>query len=234
MGKLKWICALLLAAFAIQAHAGEEKNLKDIYTAITNKVNSAMLTHRGADEIFGSAAYQEFKEKYGYPGWYYEYPLPARSIQQRLDVDLGYSHFFFNNLSLGLLLSLKYKRYSEVLERWSPNAAEEWYRHSSDETWLGPIVKKIFGHDRIRPFVFVQYLFAWDDELNHREVDFGMGLLVHVSGNLGITMKAQYGILSSNGHVIPENYYSRFMGSGYTVENQTRLVFSIGLSHFIL
>jgi hypothetical protein len=217
MFKSRWLIGLLLPVFVIQAYAGDDtgkKDLKDIYTAITNKVNSAMLTRSGSNEIFGSASFQSLKTEYEAVGQTYVH-IGNQSTQQLLNVDLGYVRFIFNNLSLGILFSMRYQRETT-------NSLGYEHSHSDEQTWVGPVVKKYFGNDRIRPFVTAGYLLLRGDVNASGEANMGVGLLVHASGNMGIALQAQYGVLNTK-NTDSIKYIS-----------QNRLLFGVGLTHFIL
>jgi hypothetical protein len=200
MTKPNWTCGLLLTVFAIQAYAGE-KDLKNIYTAITNKVNSAILTRRGSNEITGSASFQSLKT---------EYDSGLKTTEQLLDADLGTGRFIVDNLSLGILFSLTNQHVTENLSN---------QKKSVNQVWIGPYVNKYFGNDRIRPFLSAEYLFLRGDVFDGGEADMGLGLLIHASGNMGITVQAKYGVSPSGSE---------------SIHSRNRLLFAVGMTHFIL
>ncbi len=204
MAKSKWIIILFLSVFVFQAHAEDntgKKDLKDIYTAITNKVNSAMLTRRGSNEIEGSASFQSVRT---------EYDKGLKITERLLNADFGYGRFVFNNLSLGILLSVRNQSVTNEITD---------VKKSTNQIWIGPSLKKYFGRDKVRPFVSAQYLLLRGDIFEGGEADLGAGLMIHVAGNMGLILQARYGFLTTDDE---------------TVNSRNRLLLAAGMIHFTL
>ena len=200
MTNRKWLYGFMSVIFVFQAYAGN-KDLRHAYTSITNTINSAILTRRGSNEISGSASFQSLKT---------EYESGTNTTERLFNADLGYGRFIVNNLSLGFLVSIRNQSVTDDLSN---------QKESVDQVWVGPSLKKYFGNDKVRPYLSAEYLFLRGDLFDGGEADLGLGLLVHASGNMGVTMQAKYGISPSGSE---------------SIHSRNRLLFSVGMVHFIL
>ena len=162
--------ALLLLPSQVRT---QEKDLKRVYTTITNAINTAILTRRGSNEIGGSIFYHSCKT---------EYDTGEKATEQILNAELGLARFIANNLSLGILFS--HLDQSNTIDG-----------SSVKQTGFGPSLKFYFGNERTRPFVFAQYLFLKGDRFDGGELGFGLGALYHLAGNVGIAAQMKYGIV---------------------------------------
>lgn len=185
-----------LCAFAFQVNA-EEKDLKTVYTTITDAINSAIFTRKGSNELGGSFAYNADKT---------EYTSGNTLTEQTLNVEFGYGRFILNNLSLGILFSYMHQSITNDI-------ADK--KVSMKQTLIGPTIKKYFGNRRSRPFVFTNVLFLQGDLFDAKEADLGIGLLYHLSGNTGITAYVKYGKLFTSDEII-KNQNRLLLGVGLT------------------
>ena len=188
------VAFVLVLSFSCRL-AAQEKSIKKIYTDVTDAIHAALLTKRGVDEINGAVFYNRLNT---------EFEGGDEDVEEQVQAEAGLSHFFIDNLSFGFLFS--YFRQKE-----EGGVAEQ--------TMVGPIIKKYFGRERFRPYVFTDYLFWIGDRLDGREWDVGVGGLYPISGNVGMTAQVKYGILFENTNCI---------------HKQNRLFVGIGLTHFLL
>ncbi len=190
---------ILIACVYSQIMA-QETDLKKVYTDVTTQINSALLTRKGAFELTGSVFYERFKEKYD------DYFRNTEFITETFQVDAGLGHFFFNNISLGVLLSYF-------------NMKQSFTERSIEQTMVGPAIKLYFGEKRWRPYLSADYLFLTGDSWDGGEADFGAGLLYHATGNFALSLQIKYGILFAD-----EDH----------LEGLNRLFVGIGIVNFIL
>jgi hypothetical protein len=174
--KYLWIVIVLVATLCSQLLA-QETDLKKIYTDVTTRINSALLTRKGAYELNGFIYYNRLTTRYKQ-----NLVIPEDKIET-FQVEAGGAHFFMNNLSLGILLSYLNQKQNNL---------------RTDQTMAGPMIKKYFGDKEWRPYLFSDYLFLSGDNLDGGEWDMGAGLLYHVTGNFGIIVQVKYGILFAN------------------------------------
>jgi len=173
MRRIFLISALFLAVHTFSG--AQENSLKDIYTDITTKINSALLTRKSSIELSGFISYHYYETKYddGVIG-------KRHSIQ----ADPMISYFIINDLSLGLDFSYRY-------DKMDPGAGND--PSIVEQKFLGPVAKYYFCDERFRPFLFADYLFLAGDLFNGGELGVGAGIMFHVSGNLGIHFQVKYG-----------------------------------------
>jgi len=191
---------LILATFSNLIYA-QEKDIKKIYTDVTTAINSALLTKKNVIELSGFLSYNYLKTEYDY----------NESLkEQTIHVEPGFSYFFFDNISFGLILSYFYHK----TDYESSNDAI-----SIDQISIGPVAKVYFGEDKFRPFILADYLFLVGDDFDGGELDLGAGVLYHVAGNFGISIQAKYGLIWSNND---------------NINNQNRIFVGVGFSNFIL
>ncbi|MBN1895789.1 hypothetical protein JW906_14960 [bacterium] len=178
----------------------QENSLKDIYTEITTRINSALLTRKSSVELSGFISYQYYKTRYdeGITGNRYSF-----------QVDPIVSYFIIKNLSLGLSFSYHYDK----IEAGTTDQTD-----TIDQKFLGPVVKYYFCNEKFRPFLFADYLFLAGDHLDGGELGLGAGIMIHVSGNLGLNFQVKYGQIWSDQEGI---------------DSQNLIFAGIGLSHFI-
>jgi len=179
-------------ACAFSQIMAQETDLKEVYTDVTTKINSSLLTRKGAFELNGNIFYDRLKTEYseGNEGWEF--------IDKTFQADAGVSYFIMNQLSLGILLSyLDQKRLYANLQ----------------QTMMGPVAKLYFGEKRWRPYLFIDYLFINGDVMDGGETDIGAGILYHVTGNFGFSLQLKYGILSADEENI-KGFSRMFIGIG--------------------
>ncbi len=193
--KLFFVCVLTL--FAMSAFAQKEK-LKDLYKNVTTTINTALITKSGSMEISGFVSYNQYETQYNDNG---------KMTQQIVLIEPTFSYFFIDNLSLGLDLSyLNQKtKFSGITQ-------------TVKQTSLGPFAKFYIGNKRLRPFIQADYLFLTGDNYEGGELDFGAGILYHVTGNIGLSLFGKYGIISSTDN---------------DIDSQNRIFIGIGLANFI-
>lgn len=193
--KLIFACFLTLSATSLFA---QEENLKDIYKNVTTAINTSLITRSGSVEISGFLSYNKYDTQYN---------DNEKITQQVLLIEPAIAYFIINNLSFGLDLSyLNQKTKSSGLTQ------------SVKQTSIGPLAKYYIGKKRLRPFIQADYLFLTGDNYEGGELDFGAGILYHVTGNIGLSLFGKYGIISS----AKEN-----------IDSQNRIFVGIGLANFI-
>jgi hypothetical protein len=187
----------LLLLYAVVAGScsqimAQETDLKEVYTDVTTKINSSLLTRKGAFELNGYIFYDRLKMEYSEGNENREF------IDKTFQADAGVSYFIENQLSLGIVLSyFDQKRLYSTIQ----------------QTMTGPIVKLYFGEKRWRPYLFVDYLFINGDVMDGGETDIGAGILYHLTGNFGISFQLKYGVLSAD-EENTEGFSRMFIGFG--------------------
>jgi len=84
-----WVIFLTVHPFSF----GQGNSLKDFYTGITTKINSALLTRRSSVELSGFVSYQYYRT---------EFEQGPAVKQHFLQLEPALSYFLINNLSLGV------------------------------------------------------------------------------------------------------------------------------------
>jgi hypothetical protein len=189
----------LVFCMLVQGRA-QETDLKKIYTDITTSINSALLTRKGAYEVNGFLFYDRLKVKYKD-----SYNFDGDGINETYQAETGIAYFLINNLSGGLLFSYLHQK--------------QYRQPKLEQTMIGPVIKKYFGEEEWRPYLFTDYLFCTGDILDGGEWDAGIGLLYHVAGNFGVTLQVKYG-----------NIFSR----DSNIKAMNRVVVGLGIVNFIL
>lgn len=173
MCRLITLFLLLMAGIS----AAQDKNLQDIYTEITTKINAALLTRQSAWEVSGYSSFNYTKTGY----------KAGETVRQyTLHIEPMLAYFIVDDLALGMNLLYAYDK----TERDSDNDAAV-----LQQTFLGPIVKYYFGDDNVRPFLLTDYLFCMRDQFDGGELGAGAGILYHISGNLGLNLHAKYSFI---------------------------------------
>jgi hypothetical protein len=191
---------IFLVAFINLIYA-QDKDVKEIYTDFTTAINSALLTKKGANEISGFLSYNYLKTEYDYND---------SRTEQIMQFEPGFSYFYFDNISFGLILSYLYQK----TDYESSNDSR-----SMDQIFIGPMAKVYFSKEKFRPFLLTDYLFLTGDNFEGGEFDIGAGVLYHVTGNFGINLQVKYGFIWSD-----KNH----------IDNQNRIFIGVGFSNFIL
>jgi len=199
------LCVLFLTSFKISA---QDKDLKDLYTNFTTAINSVLLTKQGAMELSGFLSYTYLKT---------DFENDQEKTQSIIQLEPQFSYFIMDNISFGLLLSysknnIEYK--SPVVSGPLPATGAM----SLEQTSAGPIAKIYFAEDKLRPFIFADYLFMFGDS-DGSAFDLGAGIFYHVSGNFGLNLFGKYGI------IWPDEDY---------IDSQHRIFVGLGISNFIL
>jgi len=199
---------VILAVLFLSSHTlfAQDKDLKDLYTDFTTAINSALLTKKGSVELSGFLSYNSVKTVYQ------ENQQTTESITQ-LEPQLSY--IFIDNLSAGLIFS--YTHIKSEYKNWILPAIYT-FPEPAEQTMAGPILKMYFTEEKLRPFVFADYLLMFGDS-DGGEMDLGAGVFYHVSGNFGLNLFAKYGILW------PDEK---------TIDSQQRIFIGLGISNFIL
>ena len=195
-----FILVLVLILTTYSVVAAQEDDIKKIYTDITTKINSALLTKKSSIEISGFMSYNYYKTKYNYN--------EAKNMHL-LQIEPIISYFFIDDLSIGLNLSYQYQKI-EYETGDDPGTTEQ--------TFIGPIGKYYFGEEKLRPFIFADYLFLVGDNFDGGELGIGGGILYHFTGNFGINLQIKYGQIWS---------------SKDNIDSQSRILVGIGISNFI-
>jgi len=191
-------CLLLFLSINLSA---QEEDLKEIYTDVTTAINSALLTQSGSMEISGALSYNSFTTNF----------TDDEKMTQRIFLmEPVFSYFIVDNISLGLDLSY-------LNQKTEYESSDD--SRTTEQTFIGPIVKLFFGEDRFRPFILADYLFLAGDNYEGGVLDMGAGLLYHVTGNFGISLFGKYGFMSSTND---------------TIDSQSRVFIGVGISSFIL
>ncbi len=193
--------ASLLIFITMTNSYSQEKDLKDIYTTVTNKINTALLTKKGALGFSGSIYYNYLKTTYNYG---------EETINKTIQTKPEFQYFVFNNVSFGIILS-----YSNETTEYKSSGD----KYEREKNYIGPQINKYFTQKRLRPYIFTNYLFLTGDLLASSEINFGFGILYHLSGNIGLNTMINYGIDNS------ENK---------SIKRQNRIFVGIGISSFIL
>jgi len=158
----------------------QESDLKEIYTAVTTAINSALLTRSGAMEISGFLSYNYFSTKYTYD---------EKRSQQIVQIEPVFSYFFVDNISLGIDLSYLHQKTDYESSQGSTTL---------EQTFIGPIAKMYFGQDKFRSFILADYLFLVGDNYDGGVMDLGAGIFYHMTGNFGFSLFGKYGIIWSS------------------------------------
>ena len=178
MRKLFFILVLIFAASSLLS--AQENDIKKIYTDITTKINSALLTQKSSIEVSGFMSYNYYKTKFDYG---------ETRKQHLVQIEPIISYFFIDDLSIGLNFSYQYYKTENDVGN-DPSAVEQ--------TFFGPIGKYFLGEGDFRPFVFGDYLFLVGDNFEGGELGFGAGIMYHIAGNIGINFQLKYGQIWSN------------------------------------
>lgn len=198
---MRAILAVLFILLFLNCIYAQDQDLKEIYTKVTTSINSALLTKKGSTELSGFFSFNYLKTKFDYD---------ESITEQIVQIEPGFSYFYFDNISFGIILSYYYQK----IDYESTQGAR-----SSDQIFIGPLVKYYFSEDKLRPFVLSDYLVQSGDELKGGEWDIGGGVLYHVTGNFGLSLQLKYGFIWSDiDHI----------------DNQNRIFIGVGFSNFIL
>jgi hypothetical protein len=193
MRKMLLVSILIIATFSLLS--AQENNIKKIYTDITTKINSALLTQKSSFEVSGFISYNYYKTKFDYG---------ETRTQHLVQIEPIISYFFIDDLSLGLDFSYQYNKTENEVGN-DPSIIEQ--------TFIGPIGKYYFGEGDFRPFVFADYIFLIGDNFDGGELGFGAGIMYHVAGNIGINLQLKYGqIWSTRNDIDSQN--TIFVGIG--------------------
>lgn len=195
MRQILIILILILAEFS--SLLAQDTDLKKIYTDITTKINSALLTKKSSIEVSGFISYNYYKTKFD-DGDTREHHL--------VQIEPVISYFFINDLSFGLNLSYQYEK-SENETGNNPGTIEQ--------TFIGPIGKYYFAEGEFRPFIFADYLFLTGDNFDGGELGFGAGLMYHITGSTGLNLQIKYGHIWSNKDNI-DSQNAIFIGIGFS------------------
>ena len=193
--KLIFVCALILPAMSLFA---QKENLKELYKNVTTAINTSLITKSGSIEISGFLSYNHYDSQFN---------DNEKVTQQVLLIEPTISYFLIDNLSLGLDLSYLNQK-----------TKSSGFSQTVKQTAMGPLVKFYMGKKRLKPFILTDYLFLTGDDFKGGELDFGAGILYHVSGNIGLSLFGKYGIISS---------------TNKNIESQNRIFVGIGLANFI-
>ena len=194
------IFAIILLLSPLNLFAQEDE-LKEIYTDVTTAINSALLTKANAIEISGFFSYNYFSTQYTYD---------EKRAQHIVQIEPVFLYFFVDNISFGIDLSYLYQKTDYESSQGSTTL---------EQTFIGPIAKMYFGEGEFRPFILADYLFLVGDKYDGGELDIGVGVFYHVTGNFGFSLFGKYGIIWS---------------SNNNIDNQNRIFVGIGISSFIL
>ena len=199
---------VILSVFIFSSHTlfAQDKDLKDLYTDFTTAINSALLTKKGSVELSGFLSYNSVKTVYQ------ENQETTESITQ---LEPQVSYFIIDNVSAGLIFSYTHIK-SEYKNLILP--AIYAFPEPEEQTLAGPILKMYFTEEKLRPFVFADYLIMFGNSRGG-EMDLGAGVFYHVSGNFGLNLFGKYGILW------PDEK---------TIDSQKRIFIGLGVSTFIL
>jgi len=198
---MRTISSTFLLLVSISCICAQEQDLKEIYTDVTTAINSALLTKKGSAELSGFFSYNYLKTEYEYS---------ERLTEQIIQVEPGFSYFYFDNISFGFMLSYYYQK--------TENESYD-FSMSNDQISIGPLIKYYFGEDRFRPFILTDYLFLTGDDFDGGELDIGGGILYHVTGNFGLSLQIKYGIIWRGN----DNF-----------DSQNRIFIGVGFVNFIL
>ncbi len=180
---MRHFITLFLLSLAVISSA-QDKNLQDIYSEITTKINSALLTRQSAWEVSGFSSFNYCKTGY----------KEGETLRQfTLHIEPVLAYFIVDDLALGMNLLYAYDK----TERDSGNDAA-----ALQQTFIGPIAKYYFGDDNVRPFLLSDYLFGMGDQFEGRELGAGAGIMFHISGNLGLNLQAKYSFIWSDDKTI--------------------------------
>ncbi len=193
MRKIFLVSVLILATSSFLS--AQESDIKKIYTDITTKINSALLTQKSSIEVSGFISYNYYKTKFDYG---------ETRTQHLVQIEPIISYFIIDDLSFGLDFSYQYNKTENEVGN-DPGTIEQ--------TFIGPIGKYYFGKEDFRPFVFADYLFLTGDYFDGGELGFGAGIMYHVAGNLGINLQLKYGQIWSTKNDI-ESQNTIFVGIG--------------------
>ena len=178
MRKMFLVSVIILATSSFLS--AQESDIKKIYTDITTKINSALLTQKSSIEVSGFMSYNYYKTKFDYG---------EIRKQHLVQLEPIISYFFIDDLSFGLNLSYQYNKTENEVGN-DPGTIEQ--------TFIGPIGKYYFGKEDFRPFVFADYLFLAGDYFEGGEFGFGAGIMYHATGNIGLNLQLKYGQIWSN------------------------------------
>jgi len=195
---MKRLLLLVVIIFFCTQIYSQENEVKKVYLGITDAIDSALLTQQGGYEVGGNFSYSDVTTEIEYNNHVY------KEVIQILQIDLALSYFVFDNLSFGMLFSYLQQNLDGP---------------TTEQTMVGPVLKKYFGDDRFRPFVFADYLFLTGDNIDGGELDFGAGVLYHIAGNFGISAQLKYGQIFTDFN---------------NIKKQNSLMFGIGIQNFIL
>ena len=193
MRKILLVSVLIIATFSLLS--AQENDIKKIYTDITTKINSALLTQKSSFEVSGFISYNYYKTKFDYG---------ETRTQHLVQIEPIIMYFFIDDLSFGLNFSYQYNKTENEVGN-DPSTIEQ--------TFIGPIGKYYFGEGDFRPFVFADYLFLTGDNFDGGELGIGAGIMYHVAGNIGINLQLKYGqIWSTKNDIDSQN--AIFVGIG--------------------
>jgi hypothetical protein len=195
-----FILLSILLLFPLHLFA-QEKDLKDIYTEVTTSINSMLLTKTGSTEISGFISYARLSTAFS---------DDQKTTQQILQIEPVFSYFFIDHISFGIDISYLYQKIDYKSYR---GAA------SFEQIFAGPIAKMYFGEDNPRPFILSDYLFLIGDNFDGGELDFGVGIFWHLTGNFGFNIYGKYGIIWSNNN---------------DIDTRNQIFIGIGISNFML
>ncbi len=178
----------------------QEREIKKFYTDLTTKINSALLTQKSTVEVSGFTSFNFYRTKFN----------DGTTLKQHLvQIEPMISYFIINDLSLGVDFSYHY----ETIE----NKSEENPR-STEQMFLGPVGKFYFGDEKIRPFVFSDFQLLIGDHFEGKELSMGAGIMVHVTGNIGLNLQVKYA-----------NIWSK----KDDIDQQNRIFIGLGISNYI-
>jgi len=181
-------CVLAVVLAVRSFSFAQENSLKDIYTDITTKINSALLTRRSSIEMSGFVSYH-------YDRTIFEHGAAVE--QHLLQVEPMLSYFLIHDLSLGVDYSYHYTK--NVQEPGNSSVITQ-------QSFLGPMIQYYFCDRRWRPFLFTHVLFQSGDAYDGGELGVGGGILFHVSGNIGLKLRIKYGhVWSSRNEIEKQN-----------------------------
>jgi hypothetical protein len=193
MRKMLLISMIILATHSYSS--AQEKDIKKIYTDITTKINSALLTQKSSIEMSGFISYSYYKTRFDYGD---------KREQHLVQIEPIISYFFSENLSFGLNFSYRYEKTENEVGN-DPGAIEQLF--------IGPIGKYYFAEGAFRPFLFTDYLFLTGDNFDGGELGFGAGIMYHMVGNVGLNLQIKYGQIWSNKNNI-DSQNTIFIGIG--------------------
>jgi hypothetical protein len=196
--------------------SAQDTDLKKLYTDFTTAINSALLTKQGSIELSGLLTYNYMKTEYenaaeGQQGI-------SHSTQNITQIEPQLSYFVIDDISLGLVLDYSHYKTEYELSGIIPGIYSTSGKVSYEQTFIGPVAKMYFGEEKLRPFIFADYLVMFGDS-HGGEMDLGAGIFYHISGNFGINFFGKYGMIWPD-----EN----------SIESQQRIFIGLGITNFIL